>query len=120
MAGSDPSVHPHVPLTSRRRRKETTMPRFDTPRPIRINVDVVGNVRVNASDRDDTIITIEPLDPSKSADLKAASDIVIEHTHGDLVVRTPKHWKRFTPFGGGESVDVTIEVPTGSRLEAST
>ena len=35
-------------------------------------------------------------------------------------MRTAKHWTRFTPFGGGESVHVTIEVPTGSQLDGTT
>jgi DUF4097 and DUF4098 domain-containing protein YvlB len=37
-----------------------------------------------------------------------------------LQIRLPKHWTRYTPFGGGESVSLTIEVPTGSRIEATT
>ncbi|UDY35874.1 DUF4097 family beta strand repeat-containing protein [Dermatobacter hominis] len=96
------------------------MPTFETPRPITVHVDVVGDVRVDASDRTDTVVSVVPRDPSSSSDAKAARDTTVELTGDELLVRTPKHWKRFTPFGGSEIVEVTISVPTGSQLVAST
>jgi len=96
------------------------MPKYETPEPIGITVQIVGDVTVTASDRDDTVVVVRAHDDSKAGDRKAAAETVVEYLDGRLRVSTPKHWTRFTPFGGGESVDVSIEVPTGSRLEADT
>jgi DUF4097 and DUF4098 domain-containing protein YvlB len=38
----------------------------------------------------------------------------------EIRIRAPKRWTRFTPFGGSESVEVVVEVPTGSSLDATT
>lgn len=93
------------------------MPTFESPAPISMTIEIVGDVRITASDRTDTVVDVRPHDPSKASDVKAAQETRIEHAAGSLLVKTPKHWKRHTPFGGGESVDVTIEVPTGSTLD---
>ena len=96
------------------------MPTFSTPDPIAVQVAIVGDVRITASDRDDTVVTVAPRDPAKEADITAARDTVVECTDRHLTVRTPKHWTRFTPFGGYSAVSVAVDVPTGSRLEAAT
>ena len=96
------------------------MTTYDTPEPIAISIEIVGDARVTASDRSDTTVVVRPRNGANSADVKAAEETVVEFSDGRLRVRIPKHWTRFTPFGGGESVDVTIEAPTGSRVEAHT
>jgi DUF4097 and DUF4098 domain-containing protein YvlB len=94
---------------------------FETPRPIAVTVDLVlGDLRVTAGDRADTVARVEPTDAAKPADVTAANDTRVEYADGRLTVTTPKHWKRFSPFDNGGSVQVTLEVPTGSDLEAST
>lgn len=92
------------------------MPTFATPQPLDVEIEVVGDVRIAASDRSDTVVTVRPGDPVKAADVRAADQTVVEHTDGRLLVKTPRSWRQFTPFGGTESVDVTIEVPSGSRV----
>lgn len=97
------------------------MPTFATPAPITVSVDIDGNIRVTASDRADTVVTVRPLDAEKAADVKGAGRTVVDFADDRLSVQLPKHWARHTPFGGGgESIEVTIEVPTGSRLDAVT
>jgi hypothetical protein len=96
------------------------VPTFSTPHPLDLQVTIVGDLRVTASDRDDTVVTVTPRDPNRAADVAAARDTVVEHAGDTLVVRTPKRWTRFTPFGGGEAVHVSVEAPSGSRLEATT
>jgi len=96
------------------------MPTFDTPEPIAVRVDIVGDLRITASDRTDTVVTVTPLDPTKPADVSAAQGTSVGYSDGVLTVKAPKHWTRFTPFGGGESVLVTVEVPTGSTLDGVT
>ena len=92
------------------------MPTFDSPAPISITIDVVGNTHITASDRIDTVVTVRPRDPSKSSEVKAAEQTTVEHSDGRLFVKSPRNWG---PFGGRQMVDVTLEVPTGSALDAT-
>lgn len=93
------------------------MPTFDTPEPISVTIAViVGDVRVIASDRSDTAVVVSPSDGSNESDVKAAEQTRVEYSHGRLLIKAPKHWKHYTPFGGGESIDVTIELPAGSHV----
>jgi len=94
------------------------MQRFPTPEPITVDVDLVGDLHVTASDRDDTVATVRPRDPSKAGDVKAAEQTTVELIADRLTIRAPRNWRRFTPFGGTEMIDVTVEVPTGSQVTA--
>jgi len=96
------------------------MPTFETPQPIVITVDVLlGDVKIIASDRTDTVAEVRPSDPSKKDDVRAAQETEVNFAAGHLTVKEPKGWKMYTPFGGDASIDVTIEVPTGSRLHGT-
>lgn len=92
------------------------MPTFATPAPIAAIVELVGDVRMSASDRDDTVVTVHPGDPTRPADVKAAEQTTVELTDGRLTVRAPRSWLRFTPFGGTGTIRVTLELPTGSQV----
>ncbi|MGI5221516.1 DUF4097 family beta strand repeat-containing protein [Nocardia sp. CA-290969] len=93
---------------------------FQTPEPITATVDVLsGNVTVIASDRTDTVVEVRPADESKKGDVRAAEQTRIEFTAGTLTVTTPKNWRTYSPFAGNPTIEVTIEVPTGSRLNGS-
>jgi hypothetical protein len=93
------------------------MPTFVTPQPITATVEVfLGNVNVVASQRTDTVVTVRPSDPAKHDDVRAAEDTAVDYTAGSLTVKAPRGWKMYTPFSGNPSIDVTIEVPTGSHL----
>jgi DUF4097 and DUF4098 domain-containing protein YvlB len=97
------------------------MPTFDTPEPISVTVELgVGDLRIVAGDRTDTTVEVRPSDPGKQADVTAAEQTRVEYTGGRLLIKTPKNWKRYTPRGGGESVDVQIELPAGSHLRGDT
>jgi hypothetical protein len=93
------------------------MPRFDTPGPILVTVDIgVGDVRINATSRTDTFVDVRPTDPSKKADVAAAQQTRVEFSDGRLLVKGPKGWRRYSLRGGGESIDVQIDLPLGSQL----
>jgi hypothetical protein len=93
------------------------MPTFDTPGPISVTLEIgVGDVRIVASDRADTIVEVRPSDPAKQGDVTAAEQTRVEFTGGRLLIKAPKNWRRYTPRGGSESIDVELAVPSGSQL----
>jgi DUF4097 and DUF4098 domain-containing protein YvlB len=96
------------------------MPDFETPEPISVRLDLsVADVRIVASDRVDTVVEVRPRHQSRGADIKAAEQTRVEYSNGRLSVRMAKDWTRYTPFGGAGSVDVTIELPTGSDVHGA-
>src|SRR6266542_4325623 len=98
----------------------TSMPTFETPEPISVTVDLgVGDIRIVAGDRTDTVVDVSPSDPAKKGDVSAAEQTRVEFANGRLVVRAPKGWRQWTPWGGGGSIDVQIDLPSGSRVGGS-
>jgi hypothetical protein len=97
------------------------MPTFDTPEPISVTVEFgVGDLRIVASDRTDTTVEVRPSDPAKEADVTAAEQTRVEYSGGRLLIKAPKNWRQYTFRGGGESVDVQVELPAGSHLRGET
>jgi hypothetical protein len=95
------------------------VPTFETVEPISVTIAIgVGDVRITASDRRDTVVSVTPSDSSKQSDIQAAENTRVEYSQGSLLVKAPRSWKRYTPFGGAESIDVAIELPSGSRVDA--
>jgi DUF4097 and DUF4098 domain-containing protein YvlB len=85
------------------------MPTFDTPGPISVTVSLgAGDVRITATDRSDTVVDVRPADDSAEGDVRAAEQVRVEYADGALLVKAPKNWRRFSPFGGDGSVDVTL------------
>jgi hypothetical protein len=97
------------------------MPTFDTPEPISATVELgVGDLRIVASDRTDTMVEVRPSDPAKKADATAAEQTRVEYASGRLLIKAPKGWRQYSFRGGGESVEVQIELPAGSHLRGDT
>jgi hypothetical protein len=93
------------------------MPAFDTPEPISVTVELgVGDIRIVAADRTDTIVEVRPSDGAKRADVTAAQQTRVEYAGGRLLIKAPKGWRQYTLRGGGESIDVQIELPAGSNV----
>jgi hypothetical protein len=96
--------------------EETPMPAFETPGPISATIDVaVGDVRISAGDRAATAVDVRPTDASNAEDVKLAQLTRVEYANEQLLVKAPKQRSWLSQSGGG-SVDVTIELPTGSRV----
>jgi DUF4097 and DUF4098 domain-containing protein YvlB len=98
------------------------MPTFDTPEPISVTVEIgVGDIRIVASDRADTVVEVRPSDPAKESDVTAAAQTRVEYTAGRLLVRAPKGWWYYSFRGGDASIDLQIALPEGShvRMEAA-
>ena len=96
------------------------MPAFDTPEPISVTIELpVGDVRVSASDRADTVVHVRPADESHEPDVRAAEQTRVEYAAGRLLVAAPKP-RGLGLFGKPGSIDVAIELPAGSHLHAET
>lgn len=99
------------------------MPTFPTPEPIAVTIDfALGDVHVIASDRDDTVVAVNPSDPSRPADTEAAERTTVELDAGRLVVRAPKPrglGKVVGPTSRSGLVAVVIELPSGSQLDCT-
>ncbi|WP_448320008.1 DUF4097 family beta strand repeat-containing protein [Streptomyces sp. CO7] len=92
------------------------MPSFDTPAPISVTATVeAGSLQLTATDRSDTVVEVQPRDPKRDLDVRAADQTEVRFTGGTLTVRTPKSGL----FGRTGVVDVTVELPTGSHVDAT-
>ncbi|MET7451536.1 DUF4097 family beta strand repeat-containing protein [Streptomyces sp. NPDC005574] len=92
------------------------MQKFDTPSPISAVLDIpAGRIRFIAADRTDTTVEVLPADPSKSRDVKVAEQT--EVAYGDGVLRIEASAKNQF-LGSSGSIEVTVQLPAGSRVEA--
>ncbi|MEA5366381.1 DUF4097 family beta strand repeat-containing protein [Amycolatopsis sp., V23-08] len=95
------------------------MPVFATPEPITATIDAsAADVRIAASDRDDTVVEILPVDPHDRDDVAAVKKTQVEFSDGALLVKGPKYYTKL--FGKGGSIVVTVELPSGSRIRGTT
>jgi DUF4097 and DUF4098 domain-containing protein YvlB len=93
------------------------MPTYDTPHPVSATVElVVGDLRIVAADRADTVVEVRPSDPGSDADVRAADQTRVEYADGLLLVKTPKQ-RGFGLFGKPGSVDVTVDLPARSKVQ---
>jgi DUF4097 and DUF4098 domain-containing protein YvlB len=91
------------------------MRNFDTPAPISAVLDIpAGRVRFIAADRADTVVEVLPADASKRRDVTVAEQTTVEY--GDGVLRIEASAKNQF-LGSSGSIDVTVQLPTGSRVE---
>ena len=93
------------------------MPTFDTPQPIALHVDIgVGEIRIAASDRADTVVEVRPADPAKRADVAAAEQTRVDYADGVLHIKGPKGWRHSSFRAGGEGIHVQVDLPAGSAV----
>ncbi|MFE1770293.1 DUF4097 domain-containing protein [Streptomyces sp. NPDC059008] len=91
------------------------MPSFDSPEPIAVTAHVeAGSIHFTASDRLDTVVEVRPRNPKQDRDVRAAEQAEVTYASGNLTVRTPKQRNSLRRPG---TVDVTVELPTGSRID---
>ncbi|MET7459020.1 DUF4097 family beta strand repeat-containing protein [Nonomuraea sp. NPDC005501] len=93
------------------------MQKFDTSAPITAVLDIpAGRVQFIAADRADTTVEVRPADASKSRDVKAAEQATVEYADGVLRIETAAEKNQY--FGPSGAVEVTVQLPAGSRVEA--
>lgn len=94
------------------------MPRFETPQPISVALELaVGTVRIAASDRADTVVEVRPSDENDDSDVKAAQQVRVDYSNGTLRIVGPKS-PAFDFSHKTRSVDVTIDLPSGSQVSS--
>jgi len=92
------------------------MQKFDTPAPISAVLDIpAGRVQFIAADRADTTVEVLPADASKGRDVKAAEQTTVDYADGVLRIHT--HAANNQYFGPSGSLEVTVALPAGSRVE---
>ncbi|MGW6903481.1 DUF4097 family beta strand repeat-containing protein [Streptomyces sp. NPDC054940] len=93
------------------------MQKFDTPAPVSAVLAIpAGRIRFIAADRADTVVEVLPADASKGRDVKAAERIEVAYADGVLRVEAPEAKNHL--LGSFGSVEVTVQLPGGSRVEA--
>ncbi|MEV0423576.1 DUF4097 family beta strand repeat-containing protein [Streptosporangium canum] len=93
------------------------MQKFDTPAPIAAVLDLpAGRIRFIAADRADTTVEVLPADASKSRDVKAAEQTTVAYGDGVLRIKAPEAKNQI--LGASGSIEVTVQLPAGSRVEA--
>jgi DUF4097 and DUF4098 domain-containing protein YvlB len=96
------------------------MPTFETPEPIIATIDIgAGHVHIRASERADTVVEVGPTNESEDADVRAAEQTRVEYDTGRLLVEGPKGKLR-SLFRRNASIDVTVDLPSHSRVDAKT
>jgi DUF4097 and DUF4098 domain-containing protein YvlB len=95
------------------------MPTYDTPDPIDLAINLqVGRIDVVASDRTNTVVSVTPSSDSRAIDHRGVelTRVAFDGQRLSIIGARP----RIAWIGPGptDSVDVKVELPTGSRLTA--
>ncbi|MEU6162925.1 DUF4097 family beta strand repeat-containing protein [Streptomyces tanashiensis] len=94
------------------------MQKFATTAAIVTTLDVpAGRIQLIATDRTDTTVEIRPADASKSRDAKTAERTEVTYTDGALNIEVPKPKNTLRGNDLG-AIEVTVQLPAGSRIEA--
>ncbi|MBD3004956.1 DUF4097 family beta strand repeat-containing protein [Streptomyces sp. 5-10] len=92
------------------------MRKFDTPAPIHAVLAIpAGRVQFIAADRADTTVEVLPANRSKSRDVQAAEQTTVAYADGVLRIHAPEPKSQL--FGPSGSLEVTVQLPAGSRVE---
>ena len=92
------------------------MQKFDTPAPISAVLDIpAGRIQFIAADRADTTVEVLPANASKGRDVKVAEQTKVDYRDGVLRIESSAKNQFLGPPG---SVEVTVQLPAGSRVEA--
>ena len=94
------------------------MQRFDTPAAISAVLDIpAGRVQVIAADRADTTVEVLPVNAAKGRDVRAAEQTEVAFDDGVLRIKAPA--QRNEILGAPGSIEVTVQLPAGSRVDVT-
>ncbi|MEV7329489.1 DUF4097 family beta strand repeat-containing protein [Micromonospora sp. NPDC093244] len=95
------------------------MQTFETPTPISAVLDVpAGRIQFIAADRVDTTVEVLPADPHRRRDVTTAEQTAVTYADGVLRITTAKPANKL--LGPSGAVEVTVQLPANSRVEART
>ncbi|MGW2204572.1 DUF4097 family beta strand repeat-containing protein [Streptomyces sp. NPDC001774] len=93
------------------------MQKFATAAAVSAVLDVpAGRIQFIAADRTDVTVEVLPANASKSRDVEAAERTTVDFTDGVLRVQAPAPKNQI--LGGSGYVEVTVQLPAGSHVEA--
>ncbi|QKW07663.1 DUF4097 family beta strand repeat protein [Streptomyces sp. NA04227] len=94
------------------------MQKFDTHTPVTAVLDVpAGRIQFIAADRADIAVEVLPANASKSRDVKAAEQTEVAYgDDGVLRIKAPEAKNQI--LGPSGSIEVTVQLPAGSHVEA--
>ncbi|WBC16620.1 DUF4097 family beta strand repeat-containing protein [Micromonospora sp. WMMA1998] len=91
---------------------------FNTPTPITAVLTVpAGRVQLVAADRLDTTVDVRPADPADGRDVRAAERATADYADGVLRIDSSAVANRL--LGPTGAVEVTVQLPAGSRVDAT-
>ncbi|WP_031483560.1 DUF4097 family beta strand repeat-containing protein [Streptomyces bicolor] len=94
------------------------MQKFDSPAQVTAVLDIpAGRIQLIAADRADTTVEVLPANAAKSRDVKTAEQIEVSYRDGVLRIETPQANNRLLGHSG--AVEVTVQLPVGSRVQAT-
>jgi hypothetical protein len=90
---------------------------YDTADPARIQLDVdYGTVRIVATERSTTAVTVRPSAAGRRADVELAGKTQVDLIGGVVTVAVP-HWRLSSLLRPG-AIEIVVEAPTGSSVSA--
>ncbi|MFG3497530.1 DUF4097 domain-containing protein [Streptomyces sp. NPDC047928] len=93
------------------------MPSYETPQPITASLEFeVGNVRLSASTRQNTVVEVLPSNSADDADVRAAQQTEVTYANGTLALKGPRKRGLFGKIG---SIDVAVGLPAGSHVRGA-
>ncbi|MFD9051799.1 DUF4097 family beta strand repeat-containing protein [Streptomyces zaomyceticus] len=93
------------------------MPKYDTPAAITTVLDIpAGRIRFVASDRADTTVEVLPANAARGRDVKAAGETTVTCADGTLRITAPDAGNQL--LGASGSVEITVQLPAGSHVQA--
>ncbi|WP_030181612.1 DUF4097 family beta strand repeat-containing protein [Streptomyces sp. NRRL S-813] len=93
------------------------MQKFDTPAPVSAVLDIpAGRIQLIAADRTDTTVEVRPANAAKHRDVQAAQEIEVAYNDGVLRIQAPQAKNRILGHSG--SVEITVQLPADSHIEA--
>ncbi|MEV4253628.1 DUF4097 family beta strand repeat-containing protein [Spirillospora sp. NPDC049652] len=94
------------------------MQTFATTAPVTAVLNVpAGSIRIVAGDQAETTVEVLPADAAKGRDVKAAEQTSVEYAGGVLRIQAPTGNQY---FGASGALAVTVRVPAGSDVRATT
>ncbi|WP_329623195.1 DUF4097 domain-containing protein [Streptomyces sp. NBC_01255] len=96
------------------------MQKFATTAPVSAILDIpAGTIRFIAADQTaGTTVEVLPANAAKSNDVKAAEQVTVAYADGVLRIEAAEPKSRI--LGNSGAVEVTVQLPAGSRVEART